>query len=166
MGITKSTTITNLDASPSVIPNVRDSHGRVMCSIETLETATADTAGQIYRFFRVNAQDRILSIKLFNDAITTGDDLDIGIYNITSTSSGAVIDANCYADDIAGDSAIDGVEERFEALDINTVKQAVWEDAGVAADPGNIQYDLAVTINGDVNSASTITLHVLYLAGS
>ena len=108
----------------------------------------------------------ILSLLLFCDAITTGDDIDCGIYNITRTSSGAVVDANCYADDIDGSSENDGVEMRFEAADINTVKQAVWEDAGVAADPGNIQYDLCLTINGDVNSASTITVQMLYLAGS
>ncbi len=166
MGTTKSTTITNLDASPSVVPDVRDSHGRVMAKLETLETATADTAGQIYRFFRVNAQDRILSIKLFCDAITTGDDLDCGIYEI---NGGAVVDADCYADDVDGSSENDGVEIRFHdgtTADIANAKQAVWEDASVSASPGNKQYDLCLTINGDVNSASTITLQMLYLSGS
>jgi hypothetical protein len=134
-----------------------------MAKIETLETATADTAGQIYRFFRVNAQDRILSIRLFCDAITTGDDLDCGIYQI---NGGAVVSANCYADDVDGSSENDDVELRFEALDINTVKQVVWEDASVSASPGNKQYDLCLTINGNVASASTITLRLLYVSGS
>ena len=167
MGTTKSTTITNLDASPSVIPDARNSHGRVMAKIETLETAVADTTGQIYRFVRVNAQDRILSIKIFHDDVTTGTDMDCGIYAI---NGGDAVDVDCYADGYDASSAnTTGTEIRFNdttTASVSLAKQAVWEDASVSADPGNIQYDLCLTSNTDVSAAKTITLQVLYLAGS
>jgi hypothetical protein len=161
------TTITNLDASPSVVPNVRDSHGRVMGKVETYAVAAADDDADVIRFFRVNAQDRILSIKIFNDAITAGTDYDVGIYAI---NAGAVVDADCYADGLDLSSAsTTGVEARFNdttTANINLAKQAVWEDAGVATDPGNIQYDLCLTANAIGSSAGDITIQIQYPSGS
>jgi hypothetical protein len=168
MGTTKSTTITALDANPSVVPGVRDSHGRVMAKVETLETTSGDSAGQDYRFFRVNAQDRILSLKLFFDDCDSCTDSNLGIYEI---NGGAVVDADCYADGqtLDGGNQYTGLELRFNdatTADIALALQAVWEDAGVSADPGNKQYDLCLTSVSDISEAVTFTLQMLYLSGS
>ena len=167
MGTTKSTTITNLDASPSTVPPVRESHGRLMARVETLETAAADTTAQVYRFVRMNAQDVITSILLFADDCNSATDMDCGIYEI---NGGVVVDADCYAD---GQSLASGplsaTELRFHdatTADVALAQQAVWQDAGVSATPGNKQYDLCLTSNADISTAATITLQVFYLSGS
>ena len=167
MGTTKSTTITNLDASPSVVPNVSDSHGRVMQKCETIETAAADASGQDYRLFRINAQDRITGIQIHCDAISTGTDFDLGVYAI---NGGAVVDVDAFINTESLSTAIagDGVtlDYLFYTKDVATIKQRVWEDAGVTTDPGNIQYDVALTSNTDVDGAGTISLAITYVSGS
>ncbi len=139
-----------------------------MGKVETLETAAGDSANHEYRFFRVNAQDRILSLKLFFDDCNSGTDTNVGIYEI---NGGAEVDEDCYADgqSLAGGDQYTGLELRFHdgtTADVANALQAVWEDASVSADPGNKQYDLVVTSVADISTAVTLTLQMLYLSGS
>jgi hypothetical protein len=168
MGTTKSATITALDASPSTVPNVRNSHGRVMQKVETLETPAASSTNQQCRFFRVNAQDRITKITIQCDASAGLTDSDLGLYDI---NDGAVVDINAYADALdlhvgldAGTTA--SLNYAFSARDISEAKQLVWEDAGVSTDPGNVQYDFVLTNVDDQDDAATITIAIEYVSGS
>jgi hypothetical protein len=168
MGTTKSTTITALDATPSTVPNVRNSHGRIMQKVETIETAVADSTNQQLRFFRVNAQDRITKITVQCDATAGLTDSDLGLYDI---NGGAVVDINAYFDAVdlhvgldAGTTA--SLNYAFAARDISEAQQLVWEDAGVSTDPGNVQYDLVLTNVDDVSAIGTITIAIEYVSGS
>jgi hypothetical protein len=169
MGTTKSTTITALDASPSTVPNVRNSHGRLMQKVETIETPAASSANQQLRFFRVNAQDRITRISVQCDATAGLTESDLGIYDI---NGGAVVDIDCYIDGLdwhtAGldDGTTAPLNYAFEIRDISAAKQLVWEDAGVSVDPGNKQYDLVLTNVSDVDAIITMTVAIEYVSGS
>ena len=168
MGTTKSTTITNLDAAPSVIPNVGDSHGRLMQKTETLETATADIATQQYRFVRMNAQDRITDISFQNDAVAGLTSVETGLYDI---NDGDAVSVACYVAAVDWKDGLDSgstaaLNYAFSARDISDAKNKVWEDAGVSVDPGNVQYDLVLTNGGNVSAAGTLTVTVEYVSGS
>jgi hypothetical protein len=168
MGTTKSTTITNLDAAPSVIPNVRDSHGRLMSKVETIETASADSTNQQLRFFRVNAQDRITRITIQCDAIAGLTESDLGVY---LPNGGAVVDIDAYVDGVDFHVGLDAgttasLNYAYAAKNIVDAKEKVWEDASVSADPGNVQYDLVLTNVSDVSAAGTITIEIEYVSGS
>jgi hypothetical protein len=168
MGTTKSATITALDASPSVVPNVRNSHGRIMSKVETIETAVADSANQQLRFFRVNAQDRITKITIQCDATAGLTESDLGLY---LPNGGAVVSIDAYVDAVdfhvgldAGSTA--SLNYAYAAKNIADAKELVWEDAGVSVDPGNVQYDLVLTNVSDVSAIGTITIAIEYVSGS
>ena len=165
MATKKSAQITNLDASPSVIPNVTAAHGRVMTRFATDEVAAADNDGDVFRMLRVNAQDRILRITILCDAITSGTDYDLGVYAI---NDGDAVDADCYVTTVDLSSALTttNLNYRWETQDVANAGYRVWQDAGVSADPGNVQYDLAFTANTVGSAAGTITLIIEYVAGS
>jgi hypothetical protein len=139
-----------------------------MQKVETLELASGDSTNHICRFMRLNAQDRVTKITVQCDATAGLTDSDLGLYDI---NEGAVVDINAYFDAVdlhvgldAGTTA--SLNYAFAARDISEAKQLVWEDAGVSADPGNIQYDLVLTNVDDVSAAGTVTIAVEYVSGS
>jgi hypothetical protein len=139
-----------------------------MQKTETLETATADSVAQQYRFFRMNAQDRITDISFQNDATAGFTSVEMGLYNI---NGGAVVSIACYVAAVDWKDGLDAgstasLNYRFSVPNIVDAKDKVWEDAGVSADPGNVQYDLVLTNGGDVSEAKTLTVTVQYVSGS
>jgi hypothetical protein len=167
MGTTKSTAITNLDASPSNVPTNITDHGRIMSKVATTETASGDSASHQHRFFRMNAQDRIIRLNFYCDATAGLTDSNIGLYAI---NGGDAIDDNCYldaADYHTGLADTTGpINYKIHTLGIENIAKRVWEDASVATDPGNVQYDLTMTNVGDVSAAGTLVMIVEYVAGS
>jgi hypothetical protein len=168
MGTTKSTTITGLDASPSVIPNAGDSHGRLMSKVESLETHGDDSAAHKYRFFRMNAQDRITDIGVQCDAVAGLTSVEVGLYDI---NDGDAVSVACYVAAVDWHTGLDtgttaALNYRFSVPNIVDAKDKVWEDAGVSVDPGNVQYDLVLTNGGNVSEAETLTVTVEYVSGS
>jgi hypothetical protein len=159
---TKSTAITNADATPPVLTNSRIHGGVVRSSVGTVETAAADDAASVYRLVRVPSNARIVSLKVGTDAITGANASDIGVYK-TARDGGAVVDADFFATDVDISSATAMTEYLFEATatDIVDIEQPLWEKLGLSADP-QIDYDIAVTVN-DVTAAGTISGEVLYV---
>lgn len=159
---TKSTFITNADATPSVLTRPSIAGGKKQCIVGTVEVAAADDDGSVFRFARVPSNAVITSIKVFCDAITSGTSYDCGLYR-TANDGGAVVDADAFASAVSLASAITtGTEIRFEAADINTIEKRVWEMAGATADT-LYDYDICLTANTVGSAAGTISLAVEYV---
>lgn len=159
---TKSTLITNADATPPVLTSSYIANGMLRESVGTVETLAADDAASVYRFVRLPSNARITSILLGSDAITGASASDVGVYQ-TAANGGAVVDADFFATDVDISSATAFTEVMLEATatDIVKVEKRLWELLGLSADPG-IDYDIAVTVN-DVTAAGTISMKVKYV---
>lgn len=163
---TKSTEVTNADATPQVKTHVSISHGRLHEKVATVEVAAADDAASVYRMCRVHSSWRMSEITLFNDAITSGSAFDLGLYR-TAEDGGAAVDDNAYSDAVTLVSAsLTGVQMLFEtgsAKGIEKIEQLVYQDAGLTTDP-NLWYDLCLTGDTPGSGAGTISLRVRYVA--
>lgn len=173
---TLSTTITNLNASPLVVSDVANSHGRLRIKTESVTMATADDNGSTYRLFRVRSSDSIKSLTIYCTAITGASDVDLGLYTI---NGGAAVDADLYADGITLATAApsaqppttaatsQGIECRFgdsvTAL-VSDINNKVWQDLGLTSDPG-LTYDMVLTANAAASTDGTATLVMVYTAG-
>lgn len=158
---TKSTLITNADATPPVLTTASTSQGRVFAASGTVETLAADDAASVYRLCRVPSNARILSVLLGSDAITGASASDVGVYQ-TAANGGAVVDADFFADDVDISSATAFTEVILErvATDIAKCEMPLWQLLGLTSDPSR-DYDIAVTVN-DVTAAGTISMKILY----
>jgi hypothetical protein len=170
-----STTVTNLNASPSVLGDIRNSHGRLHVKTETVDMAAADDNGSTYRLFRVKSSDSIKSIMIFTPGIAGTTDIDVGLYTI---NGGAVVDADLYCDDVDLTTAAppapsptaaapDGIECRFgdEVTSLPSfINNKVWQDLGLTADP-NLSYDVVLTANAAASAAGTVAVRMIYTAG-
>ncbi len=159
---TKSTYITNADATPVALTNPYISNGLLHEVVGTVETLAADDAASVYRLCRVPSNARLSSILLASDAITGASASDVGVYR-TAADGGAVVDADAFANDvdISNATAFTEVILQKTATDIVKVEKQVWEVAGMTSDPGG-HLDICVTVN-DVTAAGTISMKVKFV---
>lgn len=160
---TKSTHITNADASPPVLTNSYIAKGAVCSTVGTVETLAADDASSVYRLVRMPSNAKPLSLLLGTDAITGATQADVGVYQ-TAGNGGAVVDADFFATDVdISTAATVFTEVMLEATvtDISKVEKRLWELLGLSADPMR-DYDICVTVN-DVTAAGTISMKALYV---
>lgn len=159
----KSTRVSNADASSQTLDNPNVNHGRKRAICATFEAVSGDSIGSTYRMARVHSNWRITSIMLFCDAITTCA-ADLGLYAPANRSSGAVASVSCYATAQSLASAITlGTEINYEFKDVANIQRQVWQDAGAASDLG-YWYDLVFTLTAAAGSAGTISLEITYVA--
>jgi hypothetical protein len=160
--------VTNLDATPPVALDKRLFNGILKEQVGTVEIAAADDANSVYRVGRVHSSWRISNIIRYNDAITSGTDYDVGLYDIAATSSGAVININCFADAVSLASAsVTGTNDLYEAgsdVGVEDIEQKVWEMAGLTEDPGKWM-DLCYTGVTPGSGAGTLSVKIQYVTG-
>jgi hypothetical protein len=161
---TKSTAITNLDSTPPVM-NGRHLQGPVHEACGTVEIAAADCNNSVYRLVRVHSSWRLADIIRYNDAITSGADFDVGLYE-TAENGGAVKNVNCFADAVSLTSAsLTGTKDLFEAgadEGVEDLEKRVFEYAGDTTDPQKF-YDLAYTGITVGSGAGTLSVRVQYI---
>lgn len=163
----ETSSITDLAASPPVRLDVNQSGARLRVKSETISSVSTDSNGSVYRFFRVKAHDVIKSLVIFLDTqAASANTLDVGVY---ASELGAVVDIDAIAAAFVGNTAITvGTEIRFQALDITTVNDAIWENAGVSDEPvAGTEYDIAVTVKarGSTPATGDITMVIQYVSG-
>lgn len=157
---TKSSAVTNGDASPRVLNSARVASGAVREHVGTIEAANGDSIGSTFRFARIRSSDRVTSVQVYCDAVTSGA-MDVGIYR-TAADGGAVVDADLFASaqsiataittgtDITHESGVYGVED---------IEQPVWQALGLTSDPG-VLYDVVGTLTAATTAAGTVSLKV------
>ena len=165
---TKSTGITNLDTTPPIKNPLYLMGGVVREARGTVEIAAADCDTSVYRLVRVHSSWLISEIKRFNDAITSGADYDVGLYQ-TAENGGAVKNINCFADAVSLTSgSVTGVQDMFEAgadEGVEDLEKRVWEYAGDTVDPNRF-YDLCYTGVSAGSGAGTLSVIVRYVANT
>lgn len=166
MASTKSNEVTNADATPPVKTHVSTSHGRLHEKVATVEIAASDNNDHEYRMVRLHSSWRLSEINRFNDAITSGTDYNVGLFDIAE-NGGAVVNENLFADAVSLSSAsLTGVNDLFEAgsgVGVEDIEQRIWEMLGLSSDPGK-WYDLVykgVTVG---SGSGTLSVRVRYVA--
>lgn len=156
----KTTSITNLDATPILRANPWVHGGNAKQFAGTVEAVNGDSIGSTYRFFRVGSWMRPVSLTLFCDALTGGA-ADLGLYR-SAADGGAVVSASLFASaqSIATANTA-GLGVRFEADDIANVEKRIWELLGLTADP-NLEYDVALTLTAGVTASGTLALQGVF----
>jgi hypothetical protein len=168
----KSTVVTAADAlvagSAGALVDLRLWGGTLKEGVATFEFAVK-TVGSTYRIGRLPARGRISAINVLCDsAIDSACAIDIGLHRIVA-DGGAAVDADCYTTglDLAGAGLLDTetANYKYEVLDISKVEQFIWQDGGVAADPGAIEYDLIATTSTALNTTGgTVSFIVRWVA--
>lgn len=164
---TKCTTVTNLDATPATLNDKRLMGGILKEQVGTVEIAAADDNNSVYRVGRVHSSWRISDIIRFNDAITSGTDFDVGLYD-TAANGGAVINVNAFADAVSLASAsVTGTNDIYEAgsdVGVEDIEQEVWQMAGLSSDPNKFM-DVCYTGVTVGSGAGTLSVKIRYVDG-
>lgn len=142
MATQNSDLVANLEATPSVANATQELAGRVRVAQGTIAVAADGTgSGDIIMLAPVLTNASIMSIRLAADDLDSNGSptlaWNVGLY----TSGGTVKDVDAYASAITlGQAATAFTEYRFEAANITTCGQRVWEDAGDTSDPTATYY--------------------------
>lgn len=163
---TKSTVITNADASPRTPNSSYLEHGKIRECVATVEVAAADDDTSVYRMVRIPSGARISQILVANDAITAGTSYDLGVYK-NAGDGGAVVNVDQFLSAVDMSSAraqFTDLTHESADFDIDKVEKRIWEMTGIAltADPF-LEYDIAFTANTVGTAAGTISLIVRYV---
>ena len=172
MATAKGVEITRLDTTPRTLLE-KGSVGTVKVFMDTIAAGTGDIDdNDIILLAEVPSNAKILSIKLFNDALDGGSNLanDVGVYNgpiaTSSYAANAVIDRDAYAtaSAVLQAAVLTGTEVAFEVRNVNAISNYVWEDAGLSSDPG-VPLRIALTIETVAGTAveGDITMQVTYV---
>lgn len=161
---TKSTPLTNADATPAVINASRVDRARGLRSVGVVAAVSADSIASVYRFCRVRSSDRVSSIMLSCTAITTCA-ADVGLYQ-TAKAGGAVFDADFFASAQSLAAVLSNADITHEAA-VYTVamrEMPLWQAMGLTTDP-MIDYDIAATLTAAAGSAGTIAIEATVCPG-
>lgn len=153
----------NSDAVANNLVSPVSGGAELITMIETFEVAAADTDASVYRVFKGLSADLIpVDIKIGNDAITSGSDYDLGLYE---TDLGAVVDKDCLADglDLSSAHARGSELSGLSVIDVANVKKALFELGGHTASTKKASYDLALTANTVGSAAGTISVIATFL---
>lgn len=143
---TKSTAVTNADATPRVLTSANIAGGRVRQHIGHVAVASGDDDGSVFRMARIRSSDVVTSIQIMNTAMTGSTSWDVGLYQ-TAANGGLEADKDLWTSalDINAGNA-QWAEVMFEALAPEKIEKRVWELLGLSADPHR-EYDLCLTAN-------------------
>lgn len=135
----------------------------------TFEVAAADTDASVYRLFKCVDPDLIpIRVEIYNDAITSGSDYDLGLYEtLTDGQGGAEIDKNIFADALDMSSAAASGSPKDGLKDVNQADRVkrIYEHAGHTQTTKKIGYDICLTANTVGSAAGTITVIAFFVQG-
>lgn len=161
---TKSSVITNLDATPVVKCKPSLAGGELHELVGTVAVANGDSIGSTLRFGRIKSSARVSTIKLYCTAVTSAA-MDVGIYR-TAGDGGAVVDADLFASAQSIATAITtGTEIQHESAvtTVDELEKELWEMLGLTEDP-NVFYDIVGTLTAAATAAGSVQLKVQYVA--
>lgn len=164
---TKSTMITNMDATPVVESPAYQHHGRLREMAESFSIANGDSIASVYRVLRVWSGWRVSDLVLDSPDIGTTTIADFGLYQ-SAENGGAVADVDFFA---SAQSLKDGALANTSIARENAVitpanaDTRIWEQLGLTEDPKR-WYDVAATLTGAADAAGEVGLRLRYVDGS
>lgn len=166
MSTKNSTLVTNFEASPQTMSKIYQIHGRERVAQGTIALATTDLeASDIVMLAPIPTGASITSIQLASDDMDSDGTpallWNLGLY----TTAGVEVDLDCYGTDLTlGQAATAFTEYRWDAANITTCGQQIWEDGGQTEDPFG-HYYVALTIDTvpDVAVAGDLSFIIKYV---
>jgi len=134
--------------------------------VTTFEVAAADDDGSVFRIAQGLSPNLIpVDIKVLNDALTAGDDFDLGLYE--QGVGGTVVDKDVFADGLDLSSAhIFGASlDGLVTVDVANATKQLFEHAGHTLATKKEGYDLALTANTVGTLAGTVTVIATFIQG-
>lgn len=159
---TKSTQITNRDATPRVLTSGYLAAAEVKHKRDIVTTVNGDSATSKYIYFTIPSNAVLISLRKNHPDIGTTTAGDIGLYQ-TTANGGAVVDADFFtAASVFNAGAVSKTEVGFgNVLTVANMNKRIWEALGLSADP-KIDYDVVVTLTGAADAAAALQLEMDY----
>ena len=156
MGTKNSTLISNLEATPPVMNDVSLLHGVMRVAQGTIALGTGDSDNDdIVMLAPIPSNATVAHIFIASDSFGGSCTFNVGIY----TDAGVVKDEDVFATAVADAAAMADV--RFEAADINTAGQKMYQLAGDSTDPGGYYY-IAATMAAAGGTAGDMSFIIHY----
>ena len=157
MGTKNTDLVANFEATPQVKNSAAELHGVLRTANGTVELDTGDSDNDdIVMLAPIPSNAVVPSLFIGSDSFGGSCTFNVGIY----TTDGTVKDEDVFATDVADAGAMADV--RFEAADINTAGQKMFELAGDTTDPGGYYY-IAVTMSAAGGTAGTLSWNISYV---
>ena len=135
MGTKNSTLVSNFEATPQVANSASELDGVLRVAQGTIALAAGDSDDDdVVMFAPIPSNATVPSLSVGSDTLGGSCTFNVGIY----TTAGVVKDEDVFASAVADAGAMADV--RFEAANINTCGQKMYELAGDSSDPGGFYY--------------------------
>ena len=149
--------VANFEASPQVANSAAELAGVLRTAHGSVELAAGDsTDDDIVMLAPIPSNAAVPQLFVGADDLGGSCTYNVGIY----TSAGVVKDEDVFATSVADAAAMADV--RYEAADLNTGSQKLWELAGDTSDPGGYYY-IAITFNATGGTAGTLNWNISYV---
>mgnify|MGYP002626816213 FL=1 len=157
MGTKNTDLVANFEASPQVANNSAELHGVLRTANGTVELAAGDSDNDdIVMLAPIPSNASVTSLFIGSDTLGGSCTFNVGIY----TTDGTVKDEDVFATAVADAGAMTDV--RFEAANIDTAGQKMYELAGDSSDPGGYYY-IAATMAAAGGTAGTMSWNITYV---
>ena len=149
--------VANFEATPPVLNNAAELAGVVRTAHGSVELAAGDsTDNDIVMLAPIPSNAAVPQLFVGSDTLGGSCTFNVGLYK----TDGTVKDEDVFATSVADEAALTDV--RFEAADLNTASQKLWELAGDSSDPGGYFY-IAITFNATGGTAGTLAWNINYI---
>ncbi len=157
MGTKNSDLVANFEATPQVANSAGLLHGVVRVAQGTIALAAGDSDdNDIVMLAPIPSNAVVSHIFIGSDTLGGSCTFNVGIY----TAAGVVKDEDVFASAVADAAAMADV--RFEAADINTAGQQMYELAGDSSDPSTYYY-IAATMQAAGGTAGDMSFNIQYV---
>lgn len=135
MGTKNSTLVSNFEATPTVLNDASLLHGALRVAQGTIALAAGDSDDDdVVMLAPIPSNATVAHVFIGSDTLGGSCTFNVGIH----TSAGVVKDEDVFASAVADAGAMADV--RFEAANINTAGQKMYELAGDTTDPASYYY--------------------------
>ena len=149
--------VANFEATPQVANSAAELAGVLRTAHGSVELAAGDsTDNDIVMLAPIPSNASVPTLFVGSDTFGGSCTFNVGVY----TSAGVVKDEDVFATSVADAAAMADV--RYEAADLNTGSQKLWELAGDSEDPGGYFY-VAITFNATGGTAGTLNWNISYV---
>ena len=149
--------VANFEATPPVLNNAAELAGVVRTAHGSVELAAGDsTDNDIVMLAPIPSNAAVPQLFVGSDTLGGSCTFNVGLYK----TDGTVKDEDVFASSVADAAALTDV--RYEAADLNTGSQKLWELAGDSEDPGGYFY-VAITFNATGGTAGTLAWNINYI---
>jgi len=142
---------------------------KTVVMVATFEVAVADDDLSVFRLWKsVNPELIPVRIEVYNDAMTSSSDWDLGFYETTVPgTTGAVIDKDKLANtmDLSSGNGRSSPIDGLENLNISEVNERIWELAGQTITTKKRGYDIALTANTVGSAIGTVSVIAWFVQG-